>query len=190
MILAISNVCSAFSAQTVGSKVTNRWALLVLVEAAVSDHNPAKDRVPGQAFIFLPKEATGYVSAGVGKRAGVPADGYVTRNHRGRVDAFLTRDHAQPADQVAVVVYSLDAYKADPEVGDLELASFPGGTTHVVVAVLAFAGPEGGTPLTPHRFVSNLAGGNNEALTWTADEIRLKAKEIVGYDNTWCVVAD
>jgi hypothetical protein len=38
--------------------------------------------------------------------------------------------------------------------------------------------------------VANLAGGNLEALTWTADEIRQKAKEIKEFTSEWSVVAD
>jgi hypothetical protein len=56
------------------------------------------------------------------------------------------------------------------------------------VAVLAFAGPK--APLPPIRLVHNLAGGNKEAATWTADEIRAEAVEIRAYDETWAVVAD
>ena len=63
-----------------------------------------------------------------------------------------------------------------------------GNATHVVVAVLGFAGPN--PPLSPYRFVSNLAGGNNEALTYTADDMRRMAKDIKAYDDEWCVVAD
>jgi len=37
---------------------------------------------------------------------------------------------------------------------------------------------------------NDLAGGNKEALVWTADEIRAKATEIRAYDEEWAVVAD
>ena len=167
--LAVSNVCSAFA-------------------TAVAAHDLARDRVPGQHFIFLPRMATQHVSAGIGLRDGVPAHHYVTREHRGRVDCYLNREHAAQCDQVAVVVYTLDAYKADPEVDQTEVNGFDNTVSHVLVAVLAFAGPQ--APLSPHRFVSNLAGGNREALTYSADEIRAKSKDIIAYDAQWCVVAD
>lgn len=51
-----------------------------------------------------------------------------------------------------------------------------------------FAGPK--APLTPHRLVANLAGGNRAALVWTADEIRAEAMASNEYDREWCVVAD
>jgi len=60
--------------------------------------------------------------------------------------------------------------------------------THVVVAVLAAAGPK--PPFSPFRLVANLAGGNNEAKKWTADEIRLTAVGVLAYDENWVVVAD
>ena len=58
----------------------------------------------------------------------------------------------------------------------------------MLVAVLAFAGPK--APLSPYRLVHNLAGGNNEAAQWTADEIRAKALESKVYYDEWCTVAD
>ena len=186
--LAVSNVCSAFATATVGSKVMNTEAFLMAVATAVAAHDLARDRVPGQHFIFLPRTATQHVSAGIGLRDGVPAHHYVTREHRGRVDCYLNREHAAQCDQVAVVVYTLDAYKADPEVDQTEVNGFDNTVSHVLVAVLAFAGPQ--APLSPHRFVSNLAGGNREALTYSADEIRAKSKDIIAYDAQWCVVAD
>jgi len=187
--LTVSNVCSAFATATVGSKVTNTEAFVMAVAAAVAAHDPATDRVPGQHFIFLPRTATQHVSAGIGKRDGVPAHHYVTREHRGRVDCYLSREHAAQCDQVAVVVYTVTAYRADPEVNLDEVNGFDSTVSHVLVAVLAFAGPEG-APLSPHRFVSNLAGGNREASTYTADEIRTMAKDVIAYDAQWCVVAD
>ncbi len=53
---------------------------------------------------------------------------------------------------------------------------------------LASTGPR--APYTPYRLISNLAGGNNEALEWTAEEIRKKAVESKKYHDEWCVVAD
>jgi hypothetical protein len=55
------------------------------------------------------------------------------------------------------------------------------------VAVIASSGPE--SPLSPWRFVSNLAGGNREALDWTADEIRQKAQDVRDYWSEYEVVA-
>jgi hypothetical protein len=89
---------------------------------------------------------------------------------------------------VAVVIYTIEAYANDPDVDKEEMKNL-NGCTHVLVAVLASAGDSNST-LTPHRFISNLAGGNKEALLWTGDEIREQAREIAGYSNEWGVVAD
>jgi hypothetical protein len=52
------------------------------------------------------------------------------------------------------------------------------------VAVLA--DPE--SPLPPYQRVCNLASGNHEALTYTADEIRARAKEAIDSSNRLDVV--
>ena len=97
-----------------------------------------------------------FVSAGVGPQSTNPTD-YVCRLHRGHVGAYLKREHAAPITGCAVVVYTREAYLANPEITAMEAYRI-GDATHVLVAVLAFAGPE--APLTPHRLVANLAGGN------------------------------
>ena len=158
------------------------------MDAAVAAHDISTERVPGQAFVFLGERATDMVSAGVGKRVN-NSRAYVVASHRGRCAAYLKREHAEPVTGVACVVYSMAAYGLDPEVSKDEVATLEAcGATHVLVAVIAFAGPE--SPLSPLRFTSNLAGGNREAADWTADEIRAKATEIYDYDCEWCAVAD
>lgn len=186
-ILAVASVCGAFAPNgNVGTRVTNTSGFMTSLSLALRSYDTANDRVPGQHFVIVP-EAMPYVSAGVGRNEGRTADQYVVREHRGRMGAYLKRKYAAPVSGVAVVVYTRAAYMADPEVTPEEVAAL-GNATHVVVAVLGFAGPN--PPLSPYRFVSNLAGGNNEAKTYTADEIRRMATDIKAYDDEWCVVAD
>jgi hypothetical protein len=189
--ISISKVCASFNdlcgIPVIGTKVTNVGAFMFALARAIRAYDATNDRVPGQHFVNVP-EAIPLVSAGIGRRGAHGPDQYVLREHRGRVGAFLKRECAAPTEGVAVVVYTREAYMADPEVTPEEIETH-GDCTHVVVAVLGFAGPSQ-PPLTPYRFVSNLAGGNNEALTYTADVIRNMAKAIQAYDDEWCVVAD
>jgi hypothetical protein len=189
MKFAISNCCSAFSPATIGTKVLDRDSLLISLASALEVHDASKDRVPGQHFVVLGSSAITSVSSGVGRRKPTdqPQD-YVLRTHRGRVGAYLHRHLATPVEGLAVVVYTADAYLADPEVTPDEIAAFEPGTTHVIVAVLAAAGPK--PPLTPYRFVSNLAGGNRDAETYTIDDVKRIAREIIAYSNDWAIVAD
>lgn len=197
-VMIPSNILECFNPECIGTKVIDPRFTPALNDA-VREFDFASQRVPGQAVIDLPPKVCKYVSCGVGKHTHNPDD-YVVRFYREKVGLFLKREFAAPCDSVRAVVYTPEAYLRDPDttaeeakrVGEeinrvnkklscIDLA-------YVLVAVLGSAGPK--SPLTPGGFVHNLAGGNNEALLWTGDEIREKAKEIKGYYNEWCSVAD
>lgn len=188
--LGYANILTALDFKAIGTRV-HPWEtekFIDLLIKAVQDFDFTACREPGQGLIQLPFETCNMVSAGIGLRTDNPAD-YVIRKHRNRVGLYLTRAWAAKPDRVAVVIYTTEAYLNDPDITEEETARVKkGGFTHMLVAILASAGPS--SPLTPGRFTSNLAGGNNEAMHWTADEIRAKAKEIDEYAKTWCVVAD
>lgn len=185
--LTPSDVCSAFNEKVIGTRITSIDHFFDVAKEAIRRHDFSTDRVPGQGYIECP-ELIPFVSAGVGPRSSNPDD-YVCREHRGVVGAYLRRELAAKTESVALVVYTKAAYLADPDVTPEEAARIEGsGATHVLVAVLASAGPQ--SPLPPYRLVWNLAGGNNEAALWTADEIRAKAKAAIDYDSAWSVVAD
>lgn len=189
MKIIASDICSALDPKTIGSKVTNVEKFYEIMEREVAAYDFEKARVPGQGFIVIP-DLVPYVSAGVGPRSKDPDD-YVLREHRGIVNAYLKREFAAKASGCALVVYTKDAYLRDPDVAHVEREFnriADRAPTHVLVAVLAFAGPE--SPLPPYRLVWNLAGGNREAETYTADEIRSKAKAAIDYDNAWVTVSD
>lgn len=188
--LVVANIVTAFNEGTIGTKVTNPRRFWEIADAAVASFDFASQRVPGQGFLMCPELAP-VLSAGVGKRSDNPGH-YVVRAHRGRVDAYLRREHAAPCEDAAIIVYTTEAYLADPDVqkDEAEKARIKiiSGATHVLVAILGFAGPS--APLSPYRLVANLAGGNKEAQVWTADEIRAKAEASLAYDAEWAVVAD
>ncbi len=187
--LGVAPIVSAFGEKTIGSKVIDQASFLQFVVAGIETHDTVSDREPGQHKIELPAEAADIVSAGVGKNTNNPDD-YVIRAHRGKVNTYLKREMAKRATSVAAIVYTREAYLNDPDVSSSSwfCQAVANGETHVLIAVLASAGPE--SPLTTQRFVKNLADGNNEALAWTADEIREKAAEVTAYYDEWCVVAD
>lgn len=187
MRIVASDICSALDSSTIGSKITNLPRFFEAAEKAINAYDFAGARVPGQGFIQLP-DAVPFVSAGVGPRSKNPED-YVLRVHRGIVREYLKREFAAQVTGCALVVYTKEAYLRDPDVTAEETARIERAEgTHVLVAVLAFAGPE--SPLPPYRLVWNLGGGNREAALWTADEIRSKAKAAIEYDNAWVTVAD
>ncbi|MAG27916.1 hypothetical protein CMI47_20505 [Candidatus Pacearchaeota archaeon] len=199
-----ANIVTAFDKFTVGTKVTDAKAFGAFLKEAIPRHDAATDRMPGQHVIPLPRTAFDTVSCGVGRRTH-SRSAYVLREYRGRVSAFLRRHLGGDVNSLAAIVYTREAYLADPGVADkpglkpVEAAERQherdrvesSDCTHVLVAVLtnAFGAPEH-PPLSPLRFAANLAGGNNEALAWTADEIRAQAEKVAAYDRDWCVVAD
>jgi hypothetical protein len=187
MHFAISNVCTSFQPNNVvGTKVVEPEGLLNALSKAVAAHDTSLDRAPGQHFLDLP-DGLPYISGGVGKRTTDTSD-YVLREWRGEVRAFLKRRCAARPQRLSVNVYTKAAYLADPDVQN-EPAERERierlGCTHVIVALLADS-----TPHEPGRFVANLAGGNKEALVWSADEIRAKAAESREFWMSHCVVAD
>ena len=189
MTITTASSCSAFpsSNATIGSRVTNAEGFTDAALAAIAAHDFTTGKVVGQGFSMCP-DAVPFVSAGVGRRS-TDASHYNCREHRGVVTAFLKREYAADVTGVALVVYTRDAYMQDPDVTMEECVRVDlTGATHVLVAVLAFAGPD--SPLPPYRLVWNLAGGNREAAVWTADEIRAKATAAIEYDNQWVTVAD
>lgn len=185
--LAAANIVTAFDLFTVGSKVTDPTSFMEVACRAIEAFDFEGQREPGQGFVMC-GEAVPFVSAGVGRKTLNPAD-YLHREYRGEVTSFLRREKAATVEGCALIVYTLKAYLADPDITPEEAARVTRlNPTHVLVAVLAFAGPK--APLSPYRLAHNLAGGNNEAAKWTADEIRAKAAESLAYDREWSSVAD
>ncbi|MGE3483453.1 MAG: hypothetical protein AB7L09_01850 [Nitrospira sp.] len=181
----------------VGSRIVDVEGFHAALTAAIlafdfTTNNPSV-RTEGQGFLRL-DHAAATCSAGVGHPVDSD-DAYVIRQWRGKRKAFLRREYAAPVESLAVVVYSRAAYLSALDNPDTpaELAESERVTleesdaTHVVVAVLAGAGPES---LSPSRLVSNLAGGNADALTWSGDEIRAKARDAQKYADEWETVAD
>ena len=184
--LAYSDILTAFDNCTIGSKVTDSNGFLKTTIEAIQAYDFEAQRIPGQGFLVVP-EALPFVSAGDGLRTEDPTD-YVPALHRGEVSLFLKRERAGEPKFCGLVVYTRDAYLKDPDMDDKETARILAAPcTHVLVAVIVSSGPE--APLTPGRLVANLAGGNREALVWTADEIREKARASHEFWTKYAVVA-
>jgi hypothetical protein len=191
MRFELADVVTAFDNMAIGTRVGNRAAFEVCLGMAVDAHDTARDRAPGQHFIVMPLEAAtaADVTCGVGHRTANITD-FVLRNHRGNVSPFLRREHALPISFLACIVYTREAYMADPEVvesGEVIATD----ATHVIVAVLASADDvPNPLPRGTYRLAHCLAGGNNEADSWTLEEVREMCGASVAYEDRFCVVAD
>jgi len=186
MKLINSDIVTAFNSFVIGSKVVDPAGFSKAAAEAIEAHDFSQDRIPGQGFLVCPG-ALPFVSAGDGCRTNDPTD-YIPALHRDRVGLYLKRELAGDTKFCALVVYTTEAYLKDPEVDPQEAARInESEATHVLVAVIASSGPE--SPLSPWRLTSNLAGGNREAMAWTADEIRQKARDVHDYWLAYEVVA-
>ncbi len=169
--IVTSDICTAFDPRAIGSQVNKHDTSLFLdaLDSLIEQYDSSQDKVKGQHFVVCPEAMYIYVSAGDGLKTDNPDD-YVVRNHREGPKMFLKREKAGKVNFLACVVYTLEAYLNDPDVTPEEAARVTnlgatGSTTegtHVLVAVIASSGPA--SPVTPYRFVHNLAGGNNEYL--------------------------
>jgi hypothetical protein len=203
-----ADIITAFDEHAIGSKVLPGRDLVLreIIQTAVETHEFPDN---GQAFITLPSGACGLVSTGVARHETLADEDLFVRRWRGNRTVFAPRSAAVPVEVVHVVVYTLDAYAADPEVDPVELARHEG-STHVLVALLACAGP---SPLSPMTLLNNIAGGNNEYipvskldtdgdLTVNSRLVDLEpdvlllhkiiglARDTLAYSKEWCLVAD
>lgn len=195
VIIMNAPIVWALSRQCVGTKVVDSLEFTKALNAAVGKHDFTKGDVPGQAVIPLPKSAWHTVSCGVAKRSSLKPEDYIVREHRGEVELFAPRSTAERDIQaVVVVVDTVAAYLADPDVDNdpAEAARIEQmKATHVLVAVIAAAGPK--PPVSSHRFVRNLAGGNNAYKAengYTLEKAIEEAKKIAEYEKEWVTVAD
>jgi len=183
--ISISNICT-WTGAGIGTKVLDPATIMSMLTARLDAGEVSFDEF-GHGFVPCP-ELAGAVSCGVGLHTDNPED-YVLRSYRGQVSAYLRRDWAATADFVAVVLYTAEAYMSDPDVTRAEQDRITSeGATHVIVVVLASAGPK--APVAPRRFVANLAGGNPEWGTFDKAKLVELAVEATSYHDKWCTVAD
>ncbi len=185
VVLRNARIVTAYNDVTIGTKVTDHEPFKKLLKEAVRKH---KFDDLGHGQILLPG-AKDMVSCGVARLKDVPSPaGFHLRPYRGDNHLFAKRKHAITAEHVAAIVYTREAYAADPDEGGL-LAD----CTHVLIAVLGWAGEQQTPPVTPWRFVNNLAGGNasySPARGYTWEKCVEEAKESHDYWAQWVVVAD
>ncbi len=185
----LTGVADAFTENTVGTKVKDPVLFFHHMNIAVTERDFETQKCPGQAKISV-QNLIPYISCGVGLRTKNPSD-FIPRLHRGVVEMFLKREFAERADDCSIVVYTRAAYLNDPqvkrnleEVENIEVSD----CTHVLVAIIGSAGPD--PQVSNNRFVSGLAGDNNESALWSLEEIHNRAREVRDYNEQWCTVAD
>jgi len=195
--MMVSDICEAFKDKVVGSKVHPQHLadFFDVLDEAVSNYDFSQGKVPGQAVIELPSKVNDWVSPGSWKRGSIDPNDFVLRKYRGEVGMYLLRKPDMTSARVRCVVYTRDAYEADPDFTEDEALRmeeffgnpFDGG--YVLVAVL---GDPDNVPSTVSfgRFVKNLAGANNEYAVMNKAAVVALAKKVVDYRSRYMGVAD
>ncbi len=173
----------------------------------------------GQYSLPVPVAQLKFFSCGVGLHTHRPED-YVVRKWRDNVQLFLRRGKAAEVRSCNLVVYTREAYLADPQLTEEQREWLLPDTSHVLITCLAVGGPERAQH-TVNRLARNIAGGNAEwspeaiaqrimtehydakqaegmdpeilfgaALHLVAGYYTDKLAAAVEYDDRWCVVAD
>jgi hypothetical protein len=207
--MLVSEICTAFNEAAIGSRVlAERFHdFLEILTNTIGEH---KFPESGQAKILLPAVTNEMVSCGVAKRANLTANDFVAREYRGKVSLFAKREFAAKTESIFAIVYTVEAYLKDPDLTPQEAARMAMKQyTHVLVALLAHAGPKD-VPYGSRVLVHNIAGGNNEFipktkpgdlekgvdLTLVGHDLRMLhrwielAKASEQYELDWAKVAD
>ncbi len=184
---SVSPLCESFTGG-MGTQVQRSDAFIAALIVAMAKHDTSNDRCEGQYAIRMDPSVINDagVSCGVGP-ASEDASRYHSRCYRGKVSSYLKREYAAAPESVTALVYSAAAWNTDPQVIEYGLAPCEG--DYCIVGVRAEAGPDLGA-FSAARLVANLAGGNNEAKLWTADEIRELAAKSVEFYSKWSTVCD
>jgi len=200
MKIMISNICSAFENEAVGSKVKEKYHSFFMkeLEKAILNHDWNSDRVKGQAVLDLPNELAAAVWPGNYFRPNGSArvDDFVLRVYPNRVGTYLKRTKFMKSKNVSAVVYTRDGYRNDPDFDahDVEgerFNKFFGKDTDGYVLVAVLANPSWSKSTVSYsRFVKNLAGANNEYAVMSKDEVVDLAKKVVEHNDNFMGVAD
>lgn len=121
MKIARADIVTAFDEKTIGTKVIAPFAFNNALEAAIEAYTfPAN----GQGFVTLPASAYDTVSPGVRRVEGLIEKDFVVRQHRGHWGCYAKRSSPRlslvPVEGLACVVYTKDAYLADPDLAAQE----------------------------------------------------------------------
>jgi hypothetical protein len=157
--LDIAESCSAFEKHhVVGAKVLDHSGLFAAIKTAIAEYDRF-DEVDGELFLELPLETRTFVRARVGKATRFPQD-YVVRRKDGLMQAYLLPEHAAPVDVLVVIVFTAEAYLANPKLRDGVVVADD--VTHVITEVLPNSGLDVHTPM---EMLSGI-GGDLDEFSW------------------------
>lgn len=202
-MIGVSHIVTAFDANSVGSKVLDNDEFMIQLEALVGVYEWPSN---GHGVISMTSHPS-MVSSGVARADSVEDHEMFVRTWRGRRRMFAPRKYAVPVESLTAIVYTLDAYRADPDgQGDTDEAKIIKreievfermGTKYVLVAVIAAGGDKPTTAATL-TLLANIAGGNDEYKP-TGDDtsdlallhrIIADAQAALAYSDKWEIVAD
>ena len=115
---------------------------------------------------------------GVAPRRLLTPETGIVRTYREEDALYIDRTKVDlgQCDNVYAIVYTSGAWNRDPEVSEAEKVAAEG-YKHVLVTTLGNRGPV--PPVSPHRFMHNVAGGNARWSLFFGTDIQKKAEEFV-----------
>jgi len=118
------------------------------------------------------------VRPGVAPRHLLTTETGIVRTYREEDALYIDRTKVDlgECDDVYVIVYTKGAWGRDPEVPKAEKVAAEG-YEHVLVTTLGNRGPT--PPVSPHRFMHNVAGGNARWSLFFGTDIQKMAEEFV-----------
>tara|TARA_R110000824_G_scaffold289937_1_gene478470 strand:- start:297 stop:893 length:597 start_codon:yes stop_codon:yes gene_type:complete len=163
-------------------------------DAILAGIQSTEPQVWGGIFVQLPPETFGLLYAGAIPKPDSTRDSdFVIRTHREIQSMYFRRDLVSPdalePQSAMAIVYTAEAFLADPEVTPEEIADFKScGATHGLINIVA----TGGTPTKPEtgctRFVKGLAGGNKAYETMSKEDLVALAKRVAAYGDAFFTV--
>jgi hypothetical protein len=188
----VSSFAIQFNETGVGSRVLDRARLIDFTSKRLETYKfpvEGDDNFVNEGEGVMPlNEALETVGSGTASRADCEEADIFPHVHRDVEEMFASRDKACKAEGLSMVMYTWANYSSNNGVKPEEKLSLAEGEepTHIIVAVLASAGPD--PQVSEVRFLANLEGGKYDNMSFEEQDVL--ADKVIAYNEKWITVCD